>query len=273
MFSQNGRAFATLRSYTDPDDELPVEEKIIVLDIATGKTLWTFEEDGTSVWHLSLSPDGTLLATCRWSRDPNSNEDIQVRVWDLASGKQIVSFPAQGIPEFLAEGKCLVMCDDYCVRFCDAMTGKEFAVAPIPASVLPGGSMLLIDFHLLTPVPGSHLLAVRSGGHSKPSPFFQWCSSNLGMKKLGEEIRSDEVAFLDTRTGEKVAGVVRKRIGERQISPDGKTLALTTSENDESIIEIWDIPPRKPLRWVLGLLAIPSVVTLITLKRWWKSRL
>ena len=57
------------------------------------------------------------------------------------------------------------------------------------------------------------------------------------------------------------------RIGDPQISPDGKTLALATGEKDESIIEIWDIPPRRPMWWVLGLLAIPSVVTLITLLR------
>jgi hypothetical protein len=58
-------------------------------------------------------------------------------------------------------------------------------------------------------------------------------------------------------------------------------LALSTLAKDDPkiipfIVEIWDIPPRKPLQWVLGLLAIPSVVTVITLmkirQRFFRSR-
>jgi hypothetical protein len=75
------------------------------------------------------------------------------------------------------------------------------------------------------------------------------------------------VGFFDIRTGVKVASIARPKIGVVQVFPDGKSLALETTKNDESIIEIWDIPPRKPLWWVLGLLAIPSVMTLITLVR------
>jgi len=102
--------------------------------------------------------------------------------------------------------------------------------------------------------------------------LFQWCATYLGIKSLGEEGNGEELAFLDTRTGKSVAAIVRPRIVDLQVFPDGKKLALTTFEKDDSLIEIWDIPPRKPLRWVLGLLAIPSVVSLITLLTWWKVR-
>ncbi len=107
--------------------------------------------------------------------------------------------------------------------------------------------------------------------HSRPSLFSQWCSTYLGIKGLGEERYADELAFLDTRTGDKVAAIVRPRIADVQIFPDGKKLALMTFENNQSIIEIWDIPPRKPLRWILGLLAIPGVVTLFAIRRWRKA--
>jgi hypothetical protein len=40
---------------------------------------------------------------------------------------------------------------------------------------------------------------------------------------------------------------------------------------EDLTIEIWDIPPRKPLRWMLGVLAIPSLVTMITFWKSWKA--
>ena len=97
----------------------------------------------------------------------------------------------------------------------------------------------------------------------------------MGAKSLGKQKFESELAFLDTRTGHKVAAIELPRVGG-EISPDGKTLALPILEYEESTIELWDIPPRKPLLAVLGLLAIPSVVTVITLmkirQRFFRSR-
>ncbi len=222
---------------------------------------------GEAPLHLVISPDGTklaaecLLGTTKLGGSKNS----EVRVWDLTNGKQFASFEAQGFPEFVEDGKGLALCHQEGVRFCDPTTGKEYAATKVSPNIYVGN----IGFSV--PIPRTHLLAVPTSHHSRPSLFSQWCSTYLGIKGLGEERYADELAFLDTRTGDKVAAIVRPRIADVQIFPDGKKLALMTFENNQSIIEIWDIPPRKPLRWILGLLAIPGVVTLFAIRRWRKA--
>jgi len=82
-----------------------------------------------------------------------------------------------------------------------------------------------------------------------------------------------ELAFLDTQTGNKIAATEVPSVGGA-IRPDGKTLALLINDYEQPpTIELWDIPPRKTLRWVLGLLAIPGVLTAAMLWRWSKTRL
>jgi WD40 repeat protein len=190
--------------------------------------------------------------------------DRQVDLWDLATGKKRSSFkPEGGFQEFLPDGKGFATWDQDRVRFCDVNNGKQFAVTDVsPATYGP------VSWGLGDPVaiPGTDLLAVPSGNNWKPGFFFQWCARLIGVKNLGKQKFESELAFLDTRTGRKVAAIELPTVGG-EISPDGKILALPILEYEESTIEIWDIPPRKPLRWVLGLLAIPSVMTLITLVR------
>ncbi len=188
-----------------------------------------------------------------------------MKVWDLTTGKQIASFEGQGLPQFMPDDKSLAMRDQDSLRFCDTTTGKEFAAVKVsPSFVTWAGSMSTG----LIPVADSHLLTVLASCDSKPSPFLHWCSTLLGIKGVSQERHGHEVGFFDIRTGGKVASIARPKIGVVQVFPDGKSLALETTKNDEPIIEIWDIPPRKPLRWVLGLLAIPSVVTIVTICRW-----
>ena len=58
--------------------------------------------------------------------------------------------------------------------------------------------------------------------------------------------------------------------GDRWLtSPDGRTLAVMRSENE---VQLWDVPPRKPLAWFLAgavLLALPPAL----LTRWRVRRL
>jgi hypothetical protein len=120
-------------------------------------------------------------------------------------------------------------------------------------------------------------LAVPSGDDWEPGFFLQWCARLLGVRNLGKrKLESQsQLAILDTETGPKVAAIKLPTV-DGAINPDGKTLAVPIIEYEASTIELWDMPPRKPLRWVLGLLAIPSVVMLITLirirQRFFRSR-
>jgi len=91
----------------------------------------------------------------------------------------------------------------------------------------------------------------------------------LGIKAFRADWDHYGLGFFDTRTGKRVASIVRVGMGDPRISVDGKTLVFSSFNGYEQSLEIWDIPPRKPLAWVLGLLAIPGVVTLATFWRWW----
>ncbi len=261
IFSHGGDTFVTTVIKTNPDGKLTDNAKVIVLDVPTGKISRAFNYHGLWTRHAALSPDGTTLAiNCRIGWGPM---DHRLELWDLVTGKQKRSFKAEGFDEFLPDGKGFAVWDQDSVKFCDANTGKQFSVTKVsPATYAPG----LRGLESPVPIPGTNLLAVPSGNDWKPGFFFQWCSRYLGVKNRTRQEFDSQLVFLDTRTGHKVAAIEVPDI-DGAISPDGKTLALPMRKNDESTIELWDIPPRKPLRWVLGFLAIPSVVTLITLIR------
>lgn len=270
IFSQDGRVLATTETNANPDDNIPDDQKLIVLDTRTGEWRRILLDYGEEALHLVISPDGTKLAAYCLVGNPKLGDikDRQVKLWDLKNGKQFASFEPQGFPEFVEDGKGLAFWHQEGLSFCDALTGKEYAVAQ--KSPLLMGFMGFVPRSPI-PIPSTHFMAVQTSHQSKPGLLFQWCATYLGIKGLGEEGNDEELAFLDTRTGKSVGAIIRRRIGDVKIFPNGKKLALTTSENDNSIIEIWDIPPRKPLRWVLGLLAIPGVVTLIMLRKWWSA--
>jgi hypothetical protein len=269
IFSHDGKTLVTTAIKTKPDGKLADDARLLVLDTATGEISRTFNYDWLRVGRPALSHDGRTLAINRGM--DQSAMDIRVELWDLTTGKQKASFKAEGFfHEFLSDGKGFATWDQYRVRFCDANTGKEFVAADFsPASYGPESGGLSDP----VAIPGTHLLAVPSGNEWKPGFFLQWYARLLGVKNLGKQKleSQSQLAFLDTRTGHKVAAIELPTV-DGAISPDGKTLALPMLKYEESTIEIWDIPPRKPLRWVLGLLAIPSVVTLITVRRWWKAR-
>jgi len=266
-FSQNGRTLATTETKLNPDENVPDDHTLIVLNTRTGERQRILLDRGEEPLHLVISPDGGKLAAyCLLGNTKLGDIKCkQVKVWDLKDGKQIVRFEAQGFPEFVEDGKALALWHEQGTSLCDSTTGKEYAVAEKSPLL---GFMGLVPRNPI-PIPSTSLLAVQTSHRSKPSLLFQWCATYLGIKWLGQERDGEELAFLDTRTGKSVAAIVRPRINELRVFPDGTKLALTTIENDQSFIEIWDIPPRKPLRWVLGLLAIPVLATVIRL---WRCR-
>jgi WD40 repeat protein len=266
IFSPDGKTLATTETKTHPDDNVPDDEKLILLDIASGTRRMTLQDYGGMVLHFEFSPDGKTLAMyCLVGNDKKGDTKGELKVWDLASGKEIRSFKGRGPAVFLPDGKGLADWDgeNETIRFWDVSSGRVFAKVPISPCYYTGW------FDGLIPIPGSHLLAVITTRHSKPTPFLQWCGSFFGISGLSEERHDDEVDFLDTTTGKKIAMIVQKRMADIQVSPDGKTLALRSVGEDIETIQVWDIPPRKPIQWIIGLLAIPTVATLLVLWRWW----
>jgi WD40 repeat protein len=266
--SDDGGTLAVLETKPSGDDNVPDEEKVVVVDAATGKIPWTFQFDEEEIWHLAFSPDGSKLAiySSVMHSEPKDTVDTQIRVCDRATGELMTLFKGKGEPEFLPDNKRIALIDYDHISFRDVLTGKEFAAANVTR-------YFDVFLHGAAVIAGSNVIAIPTMHDSKPNLFFEFCTKSLGIKAPGNDEWKPEISFLDSRTGSKIAGIVRKNMIDAKTSPDGRTLALATRENDESIVEIWDIPPRKPVGWVLGLWAIPSIVTLFTFWRWWKARL
>jgi WD40 repeat protein len=268
VFLPDGNTLAMMHDPPIADGKEREDVTIVLLDTATGQTQRRLRIGGGGLFPLDFSPNGRKFATfCFRSERTADGFKEEVNIWDL-TGENMMSLKGERFAAFLPDGKGLATCDEdrHRIRFLEELTGKELAVFNNPFSYewCP---------RFFMPIPGSHLLVIPTTLDVKPNPFLQWWGTLLGARGLGAETHDEELAFLDTRTGKKVASIVREGMGNPKISVDGKTLAVRSFDEDDKFIEIWDIPPRKPLRWVLGVLAIPCVATAITLWKWWKARL
>jgi WD40 repeat protein len=261
IFSQDGSRFMTTVRKRNPNGKLSHDQKVIVLDVTTGKITRTFNHLGSRACRAALSPDGILLAISFWNASGDSLE-----IWDLATGKLKKTFP-EGFNGFFPDGKGFITLDRDQMTFCDINTGRQYSGSHVSGATIGPNQSGLAD---PVPIPGTRLLTVPSG--TNPSFFYEWFGRFLRLRNRANSESTSQLEFLDTTNGHKV-GAVEMPVIDGAISPDGKTLAVPISnfKEGESSIELWDIPPRKPLRWVLGLLAIPSMVTLFTICRWRKA--
>jgi RNA polymerase sigma factor (sigma-70 family) len=112
----------------------PAEVQVRLLDLAAGKDLPRLAapiEPGpfghlTGFARGEFSPDGTLLATAGYDR--------QIRLWDVATGKQVRSWPyvssTPGALAFSADAKRLAVADGgMSVRLLDVAGGNEAAIS------------------------------------------------------------------------------------------------------------------------------------------------
>jgi WD40 repeat protein len=268
-FSPDSKTLAIIETKTNPDENQPNDEKLILLDTASGKRQMMLEGYGGMILAFDWSPEGKRLAMfCRVGNLKKGDTNGELKFWDTATGQEVRLFKGQGPAVFLPDGNGLAILDEEneSVRFCHVMTGKEFAKVRISPAPLTRG------FGAFVPIPGTHFLAVIHNRHSESNLLLQWWANLFGIKGLDQERDDEEVTFLDTSTGKKVGMIVQKRMPDIQVSPDGKTLALRSIDGDSETIQVWDIPPRKPIQWVIGLLAIPTVATLIVIWKLWGRR-
>jgi hypothetical protein len=82
------------------------------------------------------------------------------------------------------------------------------------------------------------------------------------------------VHICDVATGEWVGEAMCEQTGAWWLTDDRRSLIAVYGENDETgpvgtIIRCWDVPPRKPLRWILGVPAALGGV-LVSLRYGWR---
>jgi RNA polymerase sigma factor (sigma-70 family) len=290
VLSKDGKLLATTGKTT-----------IAVWDTATGQRRHLIRNCGiadgftTSSQRIALSPDGTLLANF-------SENDVQVRVWDLMTGKQAytigTNLPAEAaklaarrmagegenLLTFDEAGKELLLIGGSGVRRFDAKTGKPLgqdAWKMTPMVTSPNGRWCLVNEKL--DAPGPRRLAVVDLNTRKPGPSVEVggvrgqenCALSLDGKRFAVIEGDIKVTAYDAATGKAIATFEHAATGDRDrgytvpaFSGDGQWLYVGTMGGK---IHRYDLATKTEapvlgnhLWWVTGVHAMPDGRTLIS---------
>jgi WD40 repeat protein len=200
------------------------------------------------VWALTFSPGGKQLASIA--------DDQTVRVWDTATGKEVVILRApvkdfDGV-RFSPDGSQLVTGGGM-VRLWDAATGDlrwEVAVGKGSAPY----AIWSPDGRLLASSEGDGLLHVRDAatGHEvfqkESDPYFHAVTFSPDSRYVAACVKELTIGVWETATGKEAAVLRGHTAGVRDMvfSPDGRRLA-SAGTYPENAVRLWDVATGKQL--------------------------
>jgi RNA polymerase sigma factor (sigma-70 family) len=237
-----GRFCAALRKY---------DKVVRLFDAETGKPAGTLEADESVFVDVALAPDGKTAAT--------TGEDSQLRIWDLATRKEIRHAREANWRfnvAYLPDGKVMARRYDSRLAVLDPATGGVLSLGEI----MPGrGELSLVvspDGRTAASVSAqmfSHTFDVYDLASGKPRRYegHRKQVSALAFSADGKALFSagmDQVVRWDTeKTGEGVCITGREGGAcDLALSPDGALLGMT----DVADVRLWELASRKErLRW------------------------
>jgi WD40 repeat protein len=246
-FSPDGRWLAVAGG------EPGVAGTVILYDVATqfqrGRVLAGHTD---VIYGLAFSPDGKRLAT--------ASLDKTARIWDLASGKALVTLTDHSdsvyTVAFTPDGKSIVTgSTDRAVKLFDASTGKSqrtlsgheegvlaLAVSPDGKSAVSGGVARRLRWWNLA--DGSLVRAV--GGHQGTIQALAWSRDG---KRLASVAGDKSVRLWDAASGaaQRTLSDATEWLYAVAFSPDGKSVA---AGGWDGLVRVWE-PEKGQLRLTL----------------------
>ncbi len=219
-FSPDGKTLASAGGDTGPlSDHIPGEIKL--WDVATGKAIATLTGHSSTVWSVSFSPDGKTLASV--------SQDRTVKLWDIMPNPEIATLKGHTgtvtSMSFDSKGQTLVTVSrDKTIKLWDVKKGQ------VKATLL------------------GHLRGVLAAGISPDGKIVASVSAAYGRRT---EKQDGGIKFWDATTGKiKTTHKLNSIWVRAAFSPDGKTLALTSSLAGP--ITLWDVQTGKVTHSVGG---------------------
>ncbi len=146
--------------------EPPHPPRLIVFELATGKELWSTEQDVFGTW-LSYSAERDLLVEAgRMARDTLTDEPKGMRVYDAPSGQEKWYQADYAGPAMLHHDTILMA-----GKACDLLTG-ELRMREHPLTGEPVEWTWSRNYGCNTPLASEHLLTFRSGA----AGYFDLCN-------------------------------------------------------------------------------------------------
>jgi WD40 repeat protein len=270
-FSPDGKIMVT-REGTEISPD--IEEQVALREVKSGEKLATFNVSEGRISKVEFSPDGNFLAAD--SRKEIGIYDLlrgerlyipTVYVWDVRGKRLMTTECGYKDPVFLTGGQELATfgydtfgCQVNRVHTWDLSADNRLRIKENREC---DGEAI--------PVPGTNLVAVYKTRHIEPTLVRQWLGNYFS--QLKEPAWVTDLKLLDLGTGREQAHLVLPQgVSQLQVSRDVKTLAVKISDRDKDTIELWDISPRRPLRWIVGVLAVPTLFTVVLLRKWLEKR-
>ena len=210
------------------------DRHVCIWEVATGNRLQTLQAHSGRVLCVAFSPDGGRLVTSCASNASNASEAAgEVRIWDVAVGKEIYTLPPRNsgvvTVAFSPDGKRLAGSSlKQPIKIWELATGQD--------------SLLL----------AGHTLETYYVGYSADGRLLASCSGNWRNDQSGE------LKIWDAATGKEMLSFKPHTapIWSTAFSPDGKRLASVSGKfntRDVGEVKVWDISglPAPPLAMAL----------------------
>jgi hypothetical protein len=238
--SSDGRWIAVLAQETGAD-ESPIE----IRDAKTGKTWWRFA--ACSWYEARFSPDGRCFLL---PAKPKAGQ-LQLTLYDVRDKKQLWQRSwmedFHSPPHFTPDSNAIVvgLSDRRQVAILDAATGADRRTLPFPhANQLD--TFLSRDGRTLTVLEDPSL--------DLPSFWDEWLERWTDRPRG----REDLIHICDVQTGrERYRLPAELLVDIAWRTEDDGSVIIRRNEYESGVavattIICWDLPPRKPLRWVIG---------------------